>query len=316
MLFAMKKKCQAAVEFLILFAIAISMLTGFMYFSRGQFDTIEEKQIVIDANALADDMTSYVVFSLRTEYLKVKDFRLPIDIGGREYTASLAQDVAETYLVLNLTDTGRLFYYPLKKKVNGSIDKTATYAHCITSKEGVASIDPSMIELEPGRIKKGANPWRDINESDFKDGVLEVGKNDEFSIYAKGNCLHDLKEVRATIEFNPSLLEMEKPRMSAGDHEQIEKEAIVTPYGGVFFSAEAEANCTYTLGPPFSEIEIYHESPEIGPVGSDRLIELVFQAHGFVSAGTTAVTIAPTYLEDSLIRTEPLIGDSIEIRIV
>ncbi len=65
------KKGQAAVEFTILFAIALAMLTSFMYFSRGQFDTIHEKQIEIDTDKLANEMVSYATFSLRTPHLKL-----------------------------------------------------------------------------------------------------------------------------------------------------------------------------------------------------------------------------------------------------
>ena len=309
------KKSQAAVEFTILFAVSLGMLTGFMAFSRGQFDTINERQIEIDADAFANDMTSYAVFSLRTPHLKVKNFRIPIDIGGRAYTASLAQDIDQTYLIINLTDTGREFFYPLKKKVMGKIDKSSSYAHCITAKEDYAYIAPAIIGLEPGRIWKGSK-WEDINETHFNGKMLTVEGGDKFTLYLMGNCVHDLSEIVVHVEYESILVELTKLTESTGEHEVLlVEDVLVSPYGNTFFSSDAKANLSFDIGYGTDEIHITHVSPKIGPVGSDKLIELVFETQEF-SSGMATIEISFVNLVDDLIRGEDPLGDSIEILII
>jgi len=307
------KKSQASIEFLTLFMIAIFMLTGFMYFSRGQFETIEQAKIAIDATDLGADISRYVVFSLRTDYLKVKNFRMPIDIGGRIYTAEIIQDLDQTYLVTNLTDTGALFYHPLRKTVLGQIDKSSTLEHCITSKEDNARLAPAIIGLEEGRINKGA--WEDINKSeDFQGDFLVVENGDKFSIYVMGNCMHDFKNLIADVLFDLSVFNFVEAR-SASAHNIVESEETVQIYGNTFFEENANANLTINDWPGQGiQIEILHVSPDIGPIGSDSLIELVFEATG--SNAERNIEIRPIGMEDSLFRTETPPGDIFKVKII
>ncbi len=306
------KKSQAAVEFLVLFMISIFMLTGFMLFSRGQFETIEHAKISIDATDLGEDLSRYAVFSLRTDYLKVKNFRLPIDIGGREYESQLVQDIGQTYLVTNLTDTGWLFYYPLRKIVNGYLDKSITLEHCITSKEDTARIAPAVIGLEAGRINKGT--WKDINESYFDGDFLVVENGDQFSLYVMGNCVHDFEDLVADIFYDTSAIEFLNARESVS-HDIVESESSGELYGDTFFESEAIANLTINDWPGEGiQVEIVHQAPEIGPIGSDSLIELVFEATG--SSAERDIELEPVAFKDGLLRTEKPPGDIFRVKII
>jgi len=306
------KKSQAAVEFLVLFMIAIFMLTGFMFFSRGQFETIEQAKIAIDATDTGEAMSRYVVFSLRTDYLKVKNFRLPIDIGGRAYESWLAQDIDQTYLVTNLTDTGWLFYYPLRKRVWGHLDKSATLEHCVTSKEDVAKIVPAVIGLEAGRINKGTG-WEDINESYFEGDFLVVENGDEFSLYVMGNCVHDFEDLVVDIFYDTSVIEFMNARESAS-HDVVGSESSGELYGNTFFESDATANLTINDWPGAGiQIGIVHQSPEIGPVGSDSLVEIVFKATG--SSAERDIELEPVTFKDSLLRLEKPPGDIFRVKI-
>ncbi len=308
-----QKKSQAAVEFLVLFMIAIFMLTGFMFFSRGQFETIEQAKIAIDATDLGEDMSRHAVFSLRTDYLKVKNFRLPIDIGGREYESHLVQDIDQTYLVTNLTDTGWLFFYPLRKRVLGHLDKSMTLEHCITAKEDTAKIAPAVIGIEAGRINKGAG-WKDINESYFDGDFLVVENGDLFSLYVMGNCVHDFEDLVADIFYDTSEIEFLNARESVS-HDIVESESSGELYGDTFFESEAIANLTINDWPGEGiQVEIVHQSPEIGPIGSDSLIELVFKATG--SSAERDIELEPIAFKDGLLRTEKPPGDIFSIKII
>ena len=300
-------------EFLTLFMIAIFMLTGFMYFSRGQFETIEQAKISIDATDLGEDISRYAVFSLRTDYLKVKNFRLPIDIGGRNYITDIVQDIGQTYLVTNLTDTNVLSYHPLRKTVLGHIDKSSTLEHCITSKEDSARIAPAIIGLEEGRINKGV--WEDINKSeDFQGDFLVVKSEDRFSIYVMGNCLHDFENLIADVLFDTSAFDFVEAR-GASTHDVAESEETVQIYGNIFFEEDADSNLTIEDWPGTGiQIEILHVSPEIGPIGSDSLVELVFKAKG--SSAERNIEIRPITLKDSLLRTETPPGDIFKVKII
>jgi len=308
------KKSQASIEFLVLFMIAIFMLTGFLYFSRGQFETIEQAKISIDSLDIGEDLSRFVVFSLRTDYLKVKNFRLPVDIGVKTYESWLIQDFDQTYLVTNLTDTGQMFFYPLRKRVRGYIDNSMTLEHCITSKEKTARITPAIIGLEAGRIDKG-DGWKDINESNFENDYLIVNSGDLFSLYIAGNCVHDFEKLIAEIYFDTSVIEFISARESSS-HDIISEEYEGNIYGTTFFEEDAIANLT--IEDLFGDgilVEIIHQSPEIGPIGSDNLVELVFEAKGNNAERDIELKPAPHEFKDSLLRIENPPGSIFQIKI-
>ena len=304
------KKSQASMEFLVLFGLMVLMFSGFMYFTHGMFERIELTQTEIDADALANDFMRYVVFSLRTDYLKVKNFRLPVDIGGRDYTVLLKPDILESYVMINLTDTGRTFYYPLKKKVNGTVDKTANLEHCIVSKDGKAEINPSTIELKPAKIDDGSG-WREFDDSDYEDGILKIEENSDFSMYLRGNCMHDFKRLEVNVIVSSKINFIEAKESVS--HQVISSDTDAQIYGDDFFDSEAYAHLIYDESGDTITVEINHSNPEIGPVGSDSLVELVFKAGS--SSSDEVMQTVPIAFEDGLFREEIPFGDIIEIEI-
>lgn len=268
------KKTQAAIEFVILFTLMFAIFSGFLYFYREQFSRIQQTQVQEDADRIAQDITRYVLFARGAE-VKVKDFTLPLDLGGEEYTAELALDVEETYLILTLVETDRTFFYPLGKKVQGFMNKEIP-DHCITTKDDKVHIASSGIVLQG---------------EDGSVGSMQTTPG-TFSVFVLGTCLHDFVYLRAALSFDTNALTLVSSSQS---------------YGDIFFNPDAEVD--YSITPDF-EIELRHLNPLIGPIGSDKLIELVFSTQ---RSGKTSIVITPIELSDRLIRAEPPVDNALEV---
>jgi hypothetical protein len=189
----MIKKAQISFEFIMIFTLVFTALTGFIYLINNQMQDISKKQEQLVMKNLADSIVNEVVLASSFNNNYMRRFKIPTHMFGQRYNISLQGE----FVLINVleNDETRLEYLAaLPVYVKGSFVQNITQntsEHCITKNnyDGI-------------RISQ--------NQASLDAEEPEVTAGNEFDVYVSLHCVEDAKSFEITIEYNPDKVEFKE----------------------------------------------------------------------------------------------------------
>jgi uncharacterized protein (UPF0333 family) len=192
-----KRKGQVSMEFIMIFALVLFALSGFIYIVNQRLFELSKKQESLVLEHLADSIINEVIIASSSNNNYVRKFNIPYKLFGNDYRMSI--DNSELYIqVLENNQTYLDYFTAFPMEVKGDFIQEITYnttEHCVSKSSDGIRISRTQASI-------------DVN-------ATEINLNDEFEVLVSLHCVTDVKSARFTIKYDPEALEILIPQTKA-----------------------------------------------------------------------------------------------------
>lgn len=196
------RRAQISMEFIMIFALILTAFVGFLSIAQMKVTDISEEKEDLLIRTLANSIKKEVVLATQVHNNYIRRFKLPLKLNDRDYNMYIVRDelIIELYDESgNILQTG---YAILPTEVKGGFveDKDPeTLDHCITKSrfDGVR-IARNQVSLDVDTT------GFDLNSA----GNPKIPEGALFDVYARINCVKDIKSLQFTIKYDPDYLKL------------------------------------------------------------------------------------------------------------
>ena len=198
-----KKISQVSIELMIIFSLVLFVFLVFLAFVTSSISDIQENEDYIAMERFANDVKNEVILATQVHDNYIRRFDIPVTINGKEYNAYLNGNVLTIYLMQGGRKITKNHVEILPVEVKGGFieySKINMTDHCVTKNQydGIR-IARNQVSLEPYYLN-GVPIESDQEYVPIKKGTL-------FYVYARMNCVENIKGFQFTLRFNGSNVE-------------------------------------------------------------------------------------------------------------
>lgn len=289
----MKSKSQVSVEFILIFAIVLSVSVFFLGILNKNLSEINDKKDFALMQKFANNIRNEIVMASQVRDNYVRKFEVPYTINSKNYTIKLQKDE----LIVNIThENNKRIQIFLPQEVKGGFlenNELGFLDYCISKNNNELRISRNQASLEYSAYDNqndGFNIPADYDYADSIIGLLSINKNENFRIYLRVNCVLNLQSIDFNLVFDNdrlryiSALKQTDHGIIAGNPNELSQWL-----GDAYYYDES-------CGLGCKHITIIKNGK--GPLGSGVAAEFEFQA---IDIGTANIEIGNLKLIDSSI---------------